>query len=67
MLVSAIGKLNAVKTVNNNLRNTFSGDKNFDMLEKCKPHYKSNSRLPENEGEEQKQASEEGKKLSLLI
>lgn len=38
MLVSAIGKFNAVKILNNTVnQNTFNGDKN--ALDKCRPHY----------------------------
>lgn len=44
MLVSAIGKFDAVKIINNSInngKNTFNGDKN--AVESCTPHYDINT------------------------
>ncbi len=51
MLVSVIGKFNAVKSSNNTkhqVQKPFSGDKNIISNERCKPHYDVKSKVLSN-------------------
>lgn len=73
MLVSAISKINAKKSLNNSaypLKNAFNGDKSNNSIERCKPHYSSNLKTINRRFSEQETpntpAEPDGKSLYLL-